>query len=310
MKKFVSIIAAIALLTSCGRGDRGQLVGAQGQDWHPVKPLGMVLVPGGAFVMGKSAYDVAGLKNAPTKTVTVRSFYMDETEITNSEYRQFVNWVRDSVIRQKLAEAAQFAGTGGGDDGGNDDGASIQDYAFKGGNKNGQNGDENLTPYQKYSVDYDPMNQSLNWDVPIKWKTAEYPDQYYVRVMDEMYLAADQSPTGERKLDVSKLVYKYSSMNVTAVIKGSGNTEDYVTKHEVPVYPDTTVWVKDFNYSYNEPMHNNYFWHAAYDDYPVVGVSWKQAKAFCDWRTLYHNSYRHEQGLEGVTDYRLPTEEE
>src|SRR5699024_3102935 len=208
-QNFVSIIAAIALLTSCERGDRSQLVGAQGQDWHPVKPLGMVLVPGGAFVMGKSDYDVAGLKNAPTKTVTVRSFYMDETEITNSEYRQFVNWVRDSVIRQKLAEAAQFAGTGGGDDGGNDDGASIQDYAFKGGNKNGQNGDENLTPYQKYSVDYDPMNQSLNWDVPIKWKTAEYPDQYYVRVMDEMYLAADQSPTGERKLDVSKLVYKY-----------------------------------------------------------------------------------------------------
>jgi formylglycine-generating enzyme required for sulfatase activity len=28
------------------------------------------------------------------KTVTVRSFYMDETEITNSEYRQFVDWVK------------------------------------------------------------------------------------------------------------------------------------------------------------------------------------------------------------------------
>lgn len=310
MKKFVFIIAAITLLTSCGRGDRGQLVGARGQEWHPVKPLGMVLVPGGAFVMGKSSYDIAGLQNAPTKTVTVRSFYMDETEITNSEYRQFVNWVRDSVIRQKLAEAAQYAGTGGGDAGGNDKGASIQDYAFKGGNSDGKDGEDNLTPYQKYSVDYDPMNQSLNWETPIKWKTSEYPDQYYVRVMDEMYLAADQSPTGERKLDVSKLVYKYTSMNVTAVINGSGNTDDYVVTHEVPIYPDTTVWVKDFNYSYNEPMHNNYFWHAAYDNYPVVGVSWKQAKAFCDWRTLYHNSYRHEKSLEGVPDYRLPTEAE
>jgi formylglycine-generating enzyme required for sulfatase activity len=29
-------------------------------------------------------------------------------------------------------------------------------------------------------------------------------------------------------------------------------------------------------------MHNDYFWHKAYGDYPVVGVKWTQAKAFCD----------------------------
>jgi formylglycine-generating enzyme required for sulfatase activity len=38
--------------------------------------------------------------------------------------------------------------------------------------------------------------------------------------------------------------------------------------------------IKDFAYSYNEPMHNDYFWHKAYGDYPVVGVKWTQAKAF------------------------------
>jgi formylglycine-generating enzyme required for sulfatase activity len=43
--------------------------------------------------MGKSDDDVASIQDAP-KTVTVRSFYMDETEITNSEYRQFVDWVK------------------------------------------------------------------------------------------------------------------------------------------------------------------------------------------------------------------------
>ncbi len=37
---------------------------------------------------------MAQVLNAPTKTVTVRSFYMDDTEITNSEYRQFVEWVQ------------------------------------------------------------------------------------------------------------------------------------------------------------------------------------------------------------------------
>jgi hypothetical protein len=56
-------------------------------------------------------------------------------------------------------------------------------------------------------------------------------------------------------------------------------------KTEVKVYPDTTVWIKDFAYSYNEPMHNDYFWHKAYGDYPVVGVKWTQ-KSFCAWRTL------------------------
>jgi formylglycine-generating enzyme required for sulfatase activity len=45
----------------------------------PEKPYGMTLVPGGAFIMGKSDDD-ASIQDAPTKTVTVRSFYM-ETEI-------------------------------------------------------------------------------------------------------------------------------------------------------------------------------------------------------------------------------------
>ncbi len=63
----------------------------------------MTLIPGGAYIMGKSDDDLANIDDAPTKTVTVRSFYMDETEITNSEYRQFVEWVKDSTIRTRLA---------------------------------------------------------------------------------------------------------------------------------------------------------------------------------------------------------------
>jgi formylglycine-generating enzyme required for sulfatase activity len=83
MKKFIAFMAILALLVSCGKsGDKGELVGVQGGKWHPEKPYGMTLVPGGAF-MGKSDDDVASIQDAPTKTVTVRSFYMDETEITN-----------------------------------------------------------------------------------------------------------------------------------------------------------------------------------------------------------------------------------
>ncbi len=85
---------------------------------------------------------------------------------------------------------------------------------------------------------------------------------------------------------------------------------DFIKTEEIQIYPDTTVWIKDFNYSYNEPMHNDYFWHEAYGDYPVVGVSWKQARAFAQWRTLYHNAYRKERGKHNVNSYRLPTEAE
>lgn len=79
----------------------------------------------------------------------------------------------------------------------------------------------------------------------------------------------------------------------------------------MPVYPDTLVWISDFTYAYNEPMAKTYFWHPAYDNYPVVGVTWKQAEAFCVWRTEYMNSYLMTRKRETlVNDFRLPTESE
>ena len=76
------------------------------------------------------------------------------------------------------------------------------------------------------------------------------------------------------------------------------------------IYPDTTVWIKDFEYSYNDPMHNDYLWHDAYSDYPVVGVSWVQAKAFCNWRTKFKNDDRKRKNKQFVNNFRLPTEAE
>ena len=103
MKKIVFLALSLALVVGCGSKDKGELTGVKGKRWHPEKPYGMSLIPGGAFIMGKSDDDIVDLQDAPTRTVTVRSFYMDETEITNSEYRQFVEWVRDSILRSNLA---------------------------------------------------------------------------------------------------------------------------------------------------------------------------------------------------------------
>jgi gliding motility-associated lipoprotein GldJ len=47
--------------------------------------------------------------------------------------------------------------------------------------------------------------------------------------------------------------------------------------------PDTLVWRQRL--AYNEPMVELYLRHPAYEEYPVVGVSWVQATKYCEWRT-------------------------
>ena len=318
MKKFLAFSAVLVLLAACKSGDRGELVGAPGKKWFPEKPYGMTLVPGGAFIMGKSDEDLANALDAPTKTVTVRSFYMDETEITNSEYRQFVNWVKDSTIRVRLAIMADEMGqtpSGSGRRGG----GSIGDFAFKDADPN------NMTPYDKYMYDNyysvgiggsddDPYaGRRLNRKINLITDTSKYPDEYYVEVMDSLYLPIEESYNGLRIMDVSKLVFRYSWMDIQAAAKAKvGKRSDFIRNEKVPIYPDTTVWIKDFAYSYNEPMHNDYFWHQAYSEYPVVGVNWKQAKAFCAWRTLNKNIWikERQKGRDLVNSFRLPSEAE
>lgn len=56
-------------------------------------------------------------------------------------------------------------------------------------------------------------------------------------------------------------------------------------KNSVHIYPDTAVWVTDFPGSYNKPMSDYYLSHPAYANYPIVGVNYYQALAYCDWLT-------------------------
>ncbi len=299
IKKFVLLTAVFTMVASCNSGDRGQLVGVKGKKWHPEKPYGMTLVPGGAFIMGKSDDDLAGVQDAPTKTATVRAFYMDETEITNSEYRQFVEWVRDSILRLKLAEMADLESKtpGNGD---------IGEFAYIDSDPN------NLNAYESYMINtYGNDQRKINRDVELYFDTSEYPDELYAEVMDGMYLPLEESYNGQRTWDVNQFKFQYSYMDIQKAAKDrSLKRSEVVTQEEVMIYPDTTAWIRDFAYSYNEPMHNDYFWHDAYGDYPVVGVSWKQAQAFCQWRTIYHNGYQKSKGSQPVNVYRLPSEAE
>src|SRR5690606_3897266 len=305
MRKLSLLTIVVLFVYSCGSNGRGDLTGVKGKKWLPEKPHGMVLIPGGAFIMGKAEDDVADVYNAPTKTVTVRSFYMDDTEITNSEYRQFVEWVKDSVVRSKLAIMADELGMAPDGNGG------IGDYAFRDADSTGQSVYDKYMYDNYYSMSDTYEDRKLNKDIDIEWDTQDYPDEYYTEVMDSLYIPLEESYNGRRTIDVDKLLYSYDWMDIEAAARAkTGRRKDFLRHEVIEIYPDTTVWIKDFSYSYNEPMHNDYFWHDAYSEYPVVGISWRQAKAFCAWRTKFKNDEQKRRNKQFVNQFRLPTEAE
>ena len=72
--------------------------------------------------------------------------------------------------------------------------------------------------------------------------------------------------------------------------------------------PDVSLWKKSYAYHYGDPLMDFYFDHPAFDNYPVVGVSYKQAMQYCEWRT-YHMRANDKSEFD-VPDFRLPTEAE
>lgn len=322
----IRIYAAIFMafvLTSCNSSktkrqsdDKGMIIPKKkSAKFSPKRPIGMVPIPSGSFVMGQTDYDFTNQNNATPKTVSVSGFFMDDTEIRNSEYQDFVSYVRDSIIRQRLAERAYEMGYDGGEDETAEGG--IADYAFK--VRTDENGEP--TAYEQYINEmadgrsgYESERQ-LNWDIPIIWDKYQYPDADYVEVMEEMYYPPEDRFNGERLIDVRKLNYVFTEIDKNKAAQAS---KDKVQRHKfvvtdtVNVYPDTTVWVRDFAYAYNDPLHQDYFWNEAYSDYPVVGVTWDQARAFCAYRTAKHQNYSQskKKGKENVIVYRLPTEVE
>ena len=304
------------VLISCSKNDRGELVGKKANKFFADKPFGMVLIPSGSYTMGPSNPNVLLDQNPSLKTVSIKAFYMDETEITNSEYRQFVNWVRDSVVRTELAIAAY-----------NKIGEEIKEddplWDFMPIYNRVDEGDEK-TAYQEYleenfkgELDIDDKSTyRLNWDTKLIWERTDYPDANYAAVLEGgigpdllndyngYFFPADSTPNGLKAFKTKKIKYNSREFN-----SEKNRWNEYM---EIEIYPDTTVWYRDFSFSYNEPMHNDYFWHDAYSEYPVVGVSWEQAKAFAHWRTFYKNQHQRKakKNIQLVSDFRLPTEAE
>ncbi len=316
MKRIFFVVLSAAFLVSCSKGGKAGAgkPGAKGElipkkkskSFVAERPYGMIAIPAGSFVMGMADQDFTNTpEKANLKTVTVSSFFMDETETTNAEYRVFVEYVRDSIARTLLAEAAGDGGTDG-------NGTGIGDYAYL-----SKKAGEDKTAYQEYMEStggrdgYDDSKR-LDWSVPLQWSTSDYPDVEYAEILESMYIPPAERINNERVIDSRKLLYSYQWQDIESAVKDKSRGANYLKKESIAVYPDTTVWIKDFNYAYNEPLYDGYFWHSAYNNYPVVGVTWDQARAYCNFKSKLKSDYNEslKKRKQKPVAFRLPTEAE
>jgi sulfatase modifying factor 1 len=259
LRNSIGLLVLTTILAACGSRQTGQLIGVTDRPaWKGINPYGMVYIPSGTLHIGNSDQDVSNTYIQRQKSISITGFYMDDTEITNNEYRQFVYWVRDSLAHVYL---------------------------------------------DHFIVDDVTGDEFVDWDFDIDWED---------ETLEDLFFQGNDRFAGKKELNVSKLDFEYEWFDWQAAAHDHGKSSrtSFIKRKKINVYPDTLVWVRDFAYSYNEPMTRNYFWHPAFDDYPVVGVNWHMANAFCYWRTKLWNAY--ESNRDGIVseDFRLPTEHE
>lgn len=236
IKSYTAIIPVL-FFTSCSVSDYTYRAVRQSQVQKIYPPAGMVYIPAGSVMIG-------GQDSSIMKKVSLSAFFMDKTEVSNRQYRQFINWVRDSIaITNYLKDKSYFQHTHGK----NDSSEKRINWAAIGGNQT--------------------FWKSKNSKIRAKLKP--------------MYSA--------NKLDNSLLNYEYEV--VVSDPNDKAGRKKIIKKEVINVWPDETVWEKDFPNSQNDVMVTNYFTNPLFDDYPVVGITWKQARAFASWRSKISNKY-------------------
>ena len=191
MKKFVLLCLVAVVFASCTSTNHGELVGVRkkSKPFYQPDPYGMVFVPMGSYTMGVGSQDITASNVATAKTISVSSFYMDETEITNNEYREFVYYVRDSIARRLLGEV-------------------NQDFL--------------ITEDPKTGEVYDEPH--INWKEKIDWKS----DEQDIRdALEEIFIPKEERFYGRKEIDARKLIYEYFWIDLHAAAKKDFKREGF-----------------------------------------------------------------------------------
>jgi hypothetical protein len=190
-------------------------------------------------------------------------FFIGNGEVTNAEYREFMYYVRDSIVRELLA----YSGI-----------KNPRDYGH-----------------------FDKTNQKmiLKWNKKIPYNS---DDEELRLALAPIYLPEGERFYNRQEIDTRKLNYKFWLINDSLEIV-------------INIAPDTLTWVHDLILNYEnscslEPYCNMYLWHPSYNNYPVVGLTCNQIKAFLFWKTKKLQREIDKKGLKLLIEFDLPNEVE
>jgi formylglycine-generating enzyme required for sulfatase activity len=294
-----------SLSTDCSAQDNPAYLKSRTRPVIPYKhatlaaPPGMVYIPGGAVTI---KYSQSSTDTNAKKKVSLSSFYIDKTEVTNQQYRMFTQWVMDSIAvvqylkddkyfldnpikdAEKDNNIAKTTGMPSPTSPTTTDSATAAmvkpvDSISSGvtttpGTATTANLTTTVTPtttdsFRKRRINWAAVNHKEIFesnDEEIKAKIAPMFDPISGKVRKELY------------------VFPFTYLKATGTNVGV-KIGEYATER-INIYPDEQVWFKDINNSQVEILVENYFTQPPYDDYPVVGVTWKQARAFAYWRSI------------------------
>ncbi len=249
-------------------------------------PKGMVRINRGHLRMGIGKNDSLWGFTTPVRDISVDDFYIDKTEVTNGQYQEFIKDIMDSIVKQRFDDP-YYGG----------DRKSVMESMYI---VNPVTGEKLLDTRQLVHV-----YETYDYTAAMKRKYRIDPKE---RVLD-----TDVKVDENEVIMISKdtaFVDKEGNIVRQTITRPLSGPYDFLNTYVVNVYPDTTCWVNDFPNADNEMYARYYFSHPDYKDYPVVGVTWEQANAYCAWRT---ERMRKVMGSDYTFDeqpFRLPTEAE